>query len=381
MKVLQLLKTSRSLWAYRQMRELVKLGVEVHVALPAGGPLIPRYQQAGIDVHLVQLDLPVKAPWRIPKVTNTLAELVATVKPDLIHSHFVGTTLSMRLALGRKHPTPRIFQVPGPLHLEHSFFRQLDLRSAGAPDYWVGSCQWTCQRYLASGIDRQRVFLSYYGIDCETAPPQTHGKLRSELKIAADHQIVGMVAFMYAPKRYLGQKRGLKGHEDLIDAVALLLRHNPTIQCVFVGGAYNGATAYEASVRAYGNERLGTHGHFLGSRNDVLELYADIDVAVHPSHSENLGGALESLYMGVPTIASSVGGFPDIVRPGETGMLVPPKDPASLARMIQRTFDNLPAARQLALSGQRLIKERLDVRKTAQEIVDIYHKILTLIRK
>ena len=140
MRVLQLLKTSHgATWAYLQMRELVKLGVEVHAALPAGGPLIPRYQQAGINVHLVQLDLPVKAPWRIPKVTKTLAELVATVKPDLIHSHFVGTTLSMRLALGRKHPTPRIFQVPGPLHLEHSFFRQLDLRSAGAPDYWVGS--------------------------------------------------------------------------------------------------------------------------------------------------------------------------------------------------------------------------------------------------
>ena len=80
--------------------------------------------------------------------------------------------------------------------------------------------------------------------------------------------------------------------------------------------------------------------------------------------------------MGIPTITSSVGGFPDIVRPGETGMLVPPKDPASLAQMIQRTLDDLPAARQLALRGQRLIKERLDIRKNTQEIVDIYRKIL-----
>ena len=63
------------------------------------------------------------------------------INPDLIHSHFVTTTLMLRLALGRRHKIPRIFQVPGPLHLEHWHTRTLEIASAGKKDFWIGSSQ------------------------------------------------------------------------------------------------------------------------------------------------------------------------------------------------------------------------------------------------
>ena len=144
-----------------------------------------------------------------------LTNVVSNVKPDIIHSHFVGTTLTMRMALGKRHKIPRVFQVPGPLHLEHPFFRTMEIRSAGPRDSWIGSCEWTCNRYRQSGIPKERLYLSYYGTDLEEIQRREPGKLRTELGIADSTRIVGMVAYMYAPKRYLGQKRGTQGTRRL----------------------------------------------------------------------------------------------------------------------------------------------------------------------
>lgn len=371
MRVLHLLKTAVGAgWALRQMRQLAEYGVELHVALPAG-PLVSQYRAAGITVHLDQFDLPVRRPQSWPGLFARLRTLVDTVQPDIIHSHFVGTTLTMRLALGRSHPVPRLFQVPGPLHLEHPFFRRAEIASAGPADSWIGSCRWTCDRYIQSGIAPARVFLSYYGIDIGVFTPAARGALRAELGLAPEQRIVGMVAYMYAPKRYLGQSRGLKGHEDLIDALALVRQQSEAVG-VFIGGAWNNAADYEQQVRAYGRDRLGAAAVFLGTRRDIATLYADLDVVVHPSHSENVGGAAESLLLAVPTISTNVGGFPDVVIPGETGWLVPPRSPSQLAAAISAALSDPAHAHRLAAQGQQRVRHLFDVRRTAREIHDIY---------
>lgn len=377
MKALHLVKTAvGATWALRQMRELVTLGVDVHVAMPAGGPLQPLYEQAQIKVHSFQSDFPTRRPWTIPSVFTSFRSLVQAVNPDIIHSHFVGTTLTARLALGKASFIPRIFQVPGPLHLEHPFFRRAELAVSSQADFWVASCKWTQDRYIQSGIEPERVHLSYYGVDADVFTPQQQGALRQELGIPTDERIVGMVAYMYAPKRYLGQTRGLKGHEDLIDAMALCLRSQPAIRCVFIGGPWNGADGYEEQVRAYARLKLGDRAIFLGTRYDIPQLYADFDVVVHPSHSENVGGAVESLLLAVPTITTSVGGFPDIVRPGTTGWLVAPKQPAQLAATILDALQDPVHARRMAAAGQALTRAMFDVRHTAQGIFQIYEYIL-----
>lgn len=376
MRALHLVKTSvGATWALRQMRELVKLGVEVHVALPPGGPLVPAYQAAGVVVHPLQLDLPTRAPWKFPHVFGQLRELVQYVDPTIIHSHFVGTTLTARLALGKGHATPRVFQVPGPLHLEHRFFKQAEIATAGPQDYWIGSCQWTGACYRASGIASDRVFLSYYGTDIDTFTPCQSGTLRAELGLAASTSIIGMVAFMYAPKRFLGQTRGIKGHEDLIDAIAICQESDPDIVGVFIGGAWNNATAYEQRVQAYAEQRLGRRAVFLGSRGDVPDLYPDLAVVVHPSHSENVGGAGESLLLGIPTIATNVGGFPDVVKHGETGWLVAPRAPKQIASAILEALHNPRRARAMASAGRDLTRQLFDIRQCAREVADIYETI------
>jgi glycosyltransferase involved in cell wall biosynthesis len=377
MRVLHLLKTSvGAQWALRQMRELIGLRVDVHVALPAGGPLVAACQAAGIVVHLGQFDVPVARPWTFPRVARDLRRLVAQVQPDLIHSHFVGTTMTTRMALGAAHETPRVFQVPGPLHLEHGLFRHAELFTAGKADYWIGSCRWTHDRYGRAGVPSDRRFLSYYGSDLESLEVAGASGLRAELSVGPTQRLVGMVAYFYAPRLWLGQRRGIKGHEDLIDAAAVCVARGYDIVCVFVGGPWREAHQYEGRVREYARRRLGTRAVFLGTRPDVPALYRAFDVAVHPSHSENVGGAAESLLIGVPTIATSVGGFPDVVVPDETGWLVPPGRPAVLADAIAEALDHPGRARRMAAEGRRRAQRLLDVKENAREIADIYRTIL-----
>jgi len=118
---------------------------------------------------------------------------------------------------------------------------------------------------------------------------------------------------------------------------------------------------------------------FLGPRDDVPDLYPDMDVAVHPSHSENVGGAAESLLLCVPTIATAVGGLPDVVIEGETGWLVPPRRPDQLASAILAALRDPIRAGDMAARGRELATRLLDVKRNAQEILEIYETVLSRI--
>ncbi|PIS11791.1 MAG: glycosyltransferase family 1 protein, partial [Bdellovibrio sp. CG10_big_fil_rev_8_21_14_0_10_47_8] len=144
MKILHVLKTSSGGdWAARQVTELTRRGVEVHVIVPSShGSTMELWKNSGAQMHFANLDFPVRAPWKLWKRLKTARALVAQIQPQIIHSHFVGTTLTLRLALGKKHPIPRFFQVPGPLHMENSFFRRMEIATAGPADFWLASSRY-----------------------------------------------------------------------------------------------------------------------------------------------------------------------------------------------------------------------------------------------
>lgn len=376
MKVLHLLKTSvGATWALRQMRELVKLGVEVQAIMPPGGSLIEIYKNNGVVVHGHDISFTFN-PFKLRRRILFLRKVVEKYKPDIIHSHFVTTTIIMRLALRHNSKIPRIFQVPGPLHLEHFFFRSIEITSAGLSDYWIASCEFTKNLYIKSGISKEHLFLSYYGVDINEFVPTKQKEFRSPIQKSRDVKLIGIIAYMYAPKWFIGQKRGLKGHEDLIDAIAICLKKGLNIRGVMIGGAWNNAKKYEKKVKKYAWKKCGSAIEFLGTRKDVVDLYKQIDVVVHPSHSENVGGAVESLLLARPTITTNVGGFPDLVKNGLTGYLVPPKNPKALADKIEYVINHYDEAMRLTEKGQALCKKMFDVRKNAKDVYKIY-KIIT----
>lgn len=377
MKIMHLIKTTTgATWALKQIKELIGYGCDIHVVLPDNKNLYQKYIDAGATVHILNVDIAQgKRPLQLAKSLHAFRKLVNNIHPDIVHSHFVGTTLFMRIAL-KDHKVKRIFQVAGPLHLENPVTKNVEIRLADKYDYWIPTCQLSKDIYLKSGIEKNKLMLTYYGTDTSLYVPKTQGILKKEFEIPISRQIVGMVAYTYAPKKWLGQTRGIKGHEDLIDAMEIVCRNNSKAMCVIVGGAWAGAEDYYEEVKNYGKQKLADKILFLGTRRDVPDLYPDFNVVVHPSHSENLGGAGESLLMSVPTIATNIGGFPDIVIPNETGWLVPKQDPIALAEAIEQALSNQEVAKKFAQEGSKRLKLQLDVKNTAKDVYSFYQEIL-----
>ncbi len=376
MKILHLIKTSDGAsWAVRQIRELILLGHEVSVLMPEG-KMNKEYEAVQAKVYLFPTTLSLKNPLSLFSNLLYLRKIVSQIEPDIIHSHFVLTTIMMRIGLVDSK-IPRVFHVPGPLHLEYTFFKKLDLLLASKNDYWLASCQWVLDEYIRSGITKDRVGLVYYGVDKSFFEEDLiQNDLRDELGLPKTTPLIGMVAYFYAPKKYLHQKRGLKGHEDLIDALPAILQETPNAKCLFIGSAWDGCDWYYDQVVEYANSIAPNTCYFLGFRNDIKNIYQSIDVAVHPSHSENVGGALESLARGVPTITTNIGGFPDLVIEKKTGLLVPPSSPKSLAKKISWMLKHRDEALKMAKNGKIKAKSLMDVTTNALEIDKFYSHII-----
>src|ERR1039458_8565691 len=321
MRVLHVVKTADGAWwAANQVGELVRRGVEVHVALPnPNGRALPYCVRAGAQIHVVDLDFPAKAPWKLPSVCHAARQLVAKLQPDVIHSHFFGTTIVLRRALLGHFSGPIVFQVAGPLHLEHGLYRVWDTRSAGPNDYWIASSRCILAHYLDAGLSRDKLFLSYHGGSGSEVGQERTNFLRSRLGIGDREFVVGNINFMYPPKRFLGHAVGLKCHEDVIDALSIVTRNRPDVVGVFVGEPPRGAAWYEAKLRARALSKAGDRVRFAGylSPAEIGSAWADFDVAVHVPLSENCGGVLEPLLAGIPTVAGLIGGLPELVIEGD----------------------------------------------------------------
>ena len=380
MRVLHVVKTSEgAVWAARQAGELVRRGVEVHAAIPSfRGAAVSEWRRSGARLHICDLDFPARAPWRLPEVSRAARRLVDVVEPDLIHSHFVGNTLMLRHALGSRYRIPRVFQVAGPLHLEHRAFRALDLAGAGADDYWIGSSKYVTQLYLRAGAPQERVFLSYHGGSASRPDSTRRGLLRLSLGISSREYVVGNANYMYPPRTYLGQRTGIKSHEQVIDALAIVVHRRQDVVGVLIGGEFGGGCRYEKMLRERARSAAGGRIRMPGrlSGQQIAAFWPDFDCAVHVPQSENCGGVLEPLLAGVPTVAARVGGLPELVQDEVTGKTVGGSDPAEVAEAILQVLGALDRYRAMAACGRSLARAMFDVRRTAGEVAAIYRHIL-----
>jgi glycosyltransferase involved in cell wall biosynthesis len=380
LRVLHLSKTSdASFWAVRQVAELLRNGVEVHVALPSpAGEALVAWRNTGANLHFVDCSLPVRNPVKLARAIFRVRQLVNAVRPDLIHSHSVTTTMMLRLALGPRHPVPRIFQVPGPLHLEQWYTRYPELLLAGDKDFWIASSQFTKQFYEAAGVPAEKLFLSYYSADKNRFSTKRTGYLRNKLNIPRNALVVGNINLIYPPKQYLGHRVGLKCHEDVIEAISLVQQVRKDVWGVLVGGTFGKAGAYEEKLRRLAKEKGAGQILMPGKINtdEVSRCWPDFDCAIHVPLSENCGGVVEPLLAGIPTIAAQVGGLPEVVQEAVTGRLVPARNPQLLARAVLDVLDRIDEYKQMAQRGRQLVSVMFDPERCSQEVLSIYRHIL-----
>lgn len=380
MRVLHITKTSEaSLWAVRQAAHLNKQGVEVHAILPSpDGSAVNAWREARAALHFLNCSLPVRAPLRFMKRAAAIRQLVESIRPDVIHTHHVTTTLMVRLALGSTHPIPRVFQVPGPLHLEHWHTRNGEIALAGEHDFWIASSRFILRLYEKAGIAPEKLFLSYYTTDTSLFSTGRTGYLRRKLSIPKNAFVVGNINLIYPPKRFLGQTVGLKCHEDVIEAIRIVRQKRADVWGVLAGGTFGDSKSYEEKLKALARQK--GYGRILmpgklGSE-EVAQSWPDFDCAVHVPLSENCGGVVEPLLAAVPTIAGDVGGLPEVVQPGVTGTLVPIRNPKLLAGAVLSVFEHYVESRQMARHGRQLANVMFDPARCSAEVLSIYRHIL-----
>jgi glycosyltransferase involved in cell wall biosynthesis len=185
--------------------------------------------------------------------------------------------------------------------------------------------------------------------------------LRSELGLTPETPLVG-TAVVFRPQKAL---------EVLLEAHAWLLRSMPDVHLAIAG---DGQTRAEVERRA---RELSLDGrvHFLGERDDVDAILRSLDVAALSSDFEGSPlFVLECMANGTPIVATAVGGLPQMVLDGETGVLVPPRDPEALAGAIGRLLVDPERRAMLAAAAANRLSE-FTIEAVARRFADLYETL------
>lgn len=193
----------------------------------------------------------------------------------------------------------------------------------------------------------------------ELACPDPARDIRAELGIAPDALVVGVV----------GRLSPEKGHRVFLRALARARMSNPRLHGLLVGGG----PEHEALLREAQILHLENNCSFTGQVSGMGPWYRAIDILALPSFSEGMpNAALEGMLQGKPVIASRVGGVPEVVLDGETGLLLPPGDEKSLAGAMARLAEDAALAQKLGKAGQARAMEHFTPRARTRRILRLY---------
>lgn len=320
-------------------------------------------------------------PWRILK----LALWMRRQRFDVVQSHVMQSTLFARPAAWLADIPVRLTMVTGPFFMQAPVTRRIEVATAWMETGIIPSCERTGTLYQEAGAAKGNVLETlYYGPPAARWDPDVtpRADLRAEFGLPGDARLIGCVAVFY-PRCGGGgfippetRHRHVKGHDDLIRAMHLVLARVPQARLLLIGKGWGaGGEAAENELRALVREEgLAEHIIFTGYRQDIASVYLDLDVSVQASLNENLGGTVESLLMARPTVATRVGGMPDSVVDGVTGRLVEPANPASLADGIVWMLDHPREAEQLARAGRARMLAGFTLETTAAGLSRVYKR-------
>ncbi len=225
------------------------------------------------------------------------------------------------------------------------------------------------QKIADEGRRGAPISLIYNGVDLQRYNHQQPCcTLHEDYHIDAEAPIVGVVARLEAEK----------GHRTLLEAWPLVLAAVPNAWLLVVGeGSERDSLEAQADILGI-SERV----VFTGRREDVPAVTAALDVSVLPSYREAQGlSVLEAMALSRPVVASAVGGIPEMIEDGVSGLLVPPHDCEALAAAIVRLLTDHPLADTIARRGHDLVHERFCVELMVKSVSDLYDEAALRIRQ
>ena len=373
-------------WLIGILKEQKRRGHDVRAVIASSdGTIAPALDREGIPYDTMYLGLSERgssldAGRRVFAVARYLRELRA----DVVMYHLFPSIVIGRLSAWLADAPLRFSMIPSPLFLESPYLSDIEAATAWADTRVIATCEKTRTLYRERNIANGKIEMTYYGVDESAFDPATASrtKLRQELGIDDETAVVGMVAYFYAPNRnqfmtppfMIG--RGAKGHDILFEAIPRVLAEFPNAKFVLVGkGWLPPGLEYERELRQMVVDMgLSDAVIFAGERTDIPDTLAAFDVALQCSLTENLGGSIEGLLMERPMVVTRVGGFADSVLHEKTGLLVPHSDPAALSEAILRLLRDRAFAATLGANGRRWMIERFTLRRTCDDLDEIYQR-------
>ncbi len=300
-------------------------------------------------------------------VLPQMRELVARLRPDIVQTHNVKSHLLVRwLGLWRKIPWVAFQHGYTATDWKDRLYNQCDRWSLRRADRLVCVCRAFADRHERWGVPASRIVVQHNPVRPFAAPaPEEMERARAELGLAGGEFVVLAV----------GRLSHEKGHRDLLDAAAILRarRAGKAIRFVIVGDGPERARL-EQRRQALGLESVVT---FAGYQANVRPYYALADVVALPSHTEGSPNVvLEALAAQVAVAATRVGGVPEIVTDGETGLLTDRGDPRGMAEALARLIDDADLRRRLAEAGKRLVTANHSLDSYRQALVRLYAELL-----
>ena len=222
---------------------------------------------------------------------------------------------------------------------------------------------------VAGGYDPRRIVVIPNGVDLDRfRAPADSAAVRGGLGLEPDARLVTVVS----------RVTRLKGLEEFICAASMLSEKHPRARFVVAGEPAPGDESYLASLRRLAARlSIGDRIVFAGLRQDVPALLGASTVAVMPSLNEAMPNALlEAMAAGAPTVATRVGGTPEAMTDGETGLLVPAGDATALGAAISRMLDEPAVAAAFGSAARGRIEQRFSLERMVSDTEQLYVDLL-----
>lgn len=342
--------------------------LRVVILAPSGGELATSLERLGYHVDVLTMGRARHLGATLSAVRG-LARFARDV--DLLHANDVRAATWCQLAamLARR---PWVWHVRDLLRGAHRYEHAARLFR---PTRLVTNSRAVKRRLLEFGSwDASRIDVALNGIDSAALRAQADRQVwRAEMALAEEELAVGVV----------GRLVPWKGQEDFIRAAALLSARVPNVRFFVVGGVVTDRhTAEQLGDERERLERLSRElglaerMTFTGARGDIPSVMAGLDVLVLTSHAEPFGNVLlEAMSLGTPVIATAAGGAEEVVEPGKTGLLVPPRDPAALACALQTLLLDPPMLRAFGAAGRERVASHFTLERQAREVLATWERV------
>ncbi|MDO8446315.1 MAG: glycosyltransferase family 4 protein [Deltaproteobacteria bacterium] len=217
------------------------------------------------------------------------------------------------------------------------------------------------------GLPEEMVDIVYAAVDTERFRPlNTYKDIRKELGVPSDSPLIAI----------LGRLGEVKGHRYFIEAASLILNEHPSARFLIVAKEMGeGAERLKRNIAGAG---LDGKVLFTGFREDLLEVMASCDIGVVSSigSEANCRVVLEWMAMGKPVVATTVGVIPEVLRDGETGYLVPPKDSLAISKAVNMLLSDREKAISFGNKGRKLVESVYNEELFVENTLEVYRKAL-----